>query len=80
MGFTWLVLLLISNVAFADSSKSGQNGKIDPQPKPSPEIDPNQGANPSQSSTEEEGRKVQPNIILVLVSLFLNQTFKLQNF
>ena len=68
MEFSWWVLLLISNVVFADLSKSSPNVKIDPGPKPSPELDPNQKENPSESSKEEEGVNVQPNIILVLVT------------
>ena len=58
MEFSWWVLVLISNVVFADLSKSSPNVKIDP----------NQKENPSESSKEEEGGKVQPNIILVLVT------------
>ena len=58
MEFSWWVLVLISNVVFAELLKSSPNVKIDP----------NQKENPSESSKEEEGGKVQPNIILVLVT------------
>ena len=70
MDFPWLMLFLI-NGAFMDLSKSSPNGKIDPGPKSSPKIDQNQKEN----TKEEEPRKVQPNIILVLVSLSENKIF-----
>ena len=63
MEFSWclVALLLIIAGTFADLSKSTENEKIEPKPK----LEKNQKENPP---TEKEGRRVQPNIILVLVS------------
>ena len=67
MLFSCLVLFLF-NGAFAEISKSRPNGKIDPDSTSSLKFDNNQKAKPPQHLMEEEARKVQPNIILVLVS------------
>ena len=58
MKLSLLVILLINGV-FAETSNSNQNGKIDLHQKP----------DPLQILEKEERGKVQPNIILVLVSL-----------
>ena len=61
-------MLFLFNRAFAEISKSRPNGKIDPDSTSSLKFDNNQKAKPNQHLKEEEARKVQPNIILVLVS------------
>ena len=78
MLFSCLVLFLF-NRAFAEISKSRPNGKSDSDSKSSLKFDNNQKAKPTQHLREEEARKVQPNIILVLVSRKWESSFYFKN-